>query len=443
MKKIVVVLVVLFAIAVVVAPKLVGDVAQDIYRQSIDNYPWDQTQITVEHRAYEESWFSSTAVTAFEIELGLPNMKTVTWVMTSHVQHGPVLFTDHGIKFGYAYIKTKNTFEGLPQEAQDFLDTHLGSDGIQMTSLIDFKQVSHDTFNIKSFTVAKDGVSATFGGLILNGTTPLDYSDMKGEFKFPVSEVVGEKGSLRIADATGSYHQHIYKKMMMLGDVGISFPLIEAKSVQGDLKLEGVSVDIHSEEKDGKLNLFESFKVKSIQAPIPLTAFQYDMEIKQVNIEAIQAWTDLFAQRQGQKVEALSDEQTRQLVNQMLQEGLALNQLLKVDGMGGSMLVDWDTKFKGFPDGKSIFDVEDKERLIEALDMHFLIEVDEKVVNATPFSNMIAPYIQQGFVSKQGDKLVVDISLRQGVTMVNGQEIPRETVLQLLAMPNLTNKPKP
>ncbi len=432
MKKVVLGFIVLFGVAVVVAPKLVGDVAQDIYRQSIDNYPWDKTQITVEHRAYEKSWFSSTAVTAFEIDLGLANMKTVTWVVTSHIQHGPVLFTDDGMKFGYAYMDTKNTFEGLPQEAQDFLDTHLGSDGIQMTSLIDFKQLSHDTFNIKNFTVIKDKVKATFGGLILRGTTPLDYSAMKGEIKFPASEVIGEKGRVYIADAAGSYHQHIYKKMMMLGDVSVSFPLVEATSTQGNVKLEGLSLDIHSGEKGGKLNLFESFKAKSIQAPVPLTAFQYDMEIKQVNMEAIEVWTDLFAQRQGQNTEALSEEQTRLLVDALLQEGLAFNQLLKVDGMGGSAMVDWDAKFIGFPNGKSIFDFQDKEPLLEALDMHLLVEVDEKVVNATPFSNMIAPYIKQGFVSKQGDKLVVDITLRQGVMMVNGKEIPRETVLQLL-----------
>ena len=62
---------------------------------------------------------------------------------------------------------------------------------------------------------------------------------------------------------------------------------------------------------------------------------------------------------------------------------------------------------------------------------------------ATPFSAMIAPYIQQGVVSKQGDKLVVDITLVQGITTVNGQETPRETVLQLFGMPDLANKNKP
>jgi len=432
MKKIVVVLVVFLVTAAVVAPKLVGNVAQDIYLQSIDNYPWDKTQVTVEHRAYEKSWFSSTAVTAFEMKLGLPDMKTITWVATSHVQHGPVLFTDEGMKFGYAYIETKNTFEGLPQEAQDFLDTYLGSDGIQMTSLVDFKQLSHDTFNVKGFTVVKDKVAATFGGLILRGTTTLDYSAMKGEVKFPASEIKAEKGRVYIADAEGSYHQHIYKKMMMLGDANVTFPLIEATSSQGNVKLEGLSADIYSGEKNGKLNLFESFKVKSIQAPIPLTAFQYDMEIQQVSIEAIEAWTDLVAQRQGQNTEALSEEQMRELVNTVLQEGLAFNQLLKVDGMGGSAMVDWDVKFVGFPDGKSVFDLQDKERLLESLDMHLRLEVDEIVVNATPFATMISPYLKQGFVSKEGEKLIVDVTLLQGITTINGQEVPRETVLQLL-----------
>jgi hypothetical protein len=111
--------------------------------------------------------------------------------------------------------------------------------------------------------------------------------------------------------------------------------------------------------------------------------------------------------------------------------------------MGGSAMVDWDAKFTGFPDGKSIFDFQDKEPLLEALDMHLLIEVDEKVVSGTPFLNMISPYIKQGFVSKQGDKLVVDITLRQGVVMVNGKEIPRETVLQLLGASGLTNRKQP
>ena len=434
MKKTAFAALIILAITLVVVPKLVGDVAQDIYLQGIDNYPWDKSKVTVEHRAYEKSWFSSTAVTAFEIELGLPDMKTVTWVMTSHVQHGPVLFTGDGVQFGYAYIETKNTFEGLSQEAQDFLDTHLGSDGIQMASLIDFNQLSHDTFNIKGFTVEKDKVKATFGGLALAGTTPLDYSAMNGNIRFPASQIIGEKGSVYIADASGSYHQHNYNNMMMLGDASISFPLLEVRSNQGNAKLEGLSVDIYSGEQDGKLNLFESFKIKAIQAPVPLTGLQYDLKIEQINIEAIQAWADVLSQTQGQETEALSDEKVRQLVDAVFQEGLAFNQLLKLDGMGGSAMVDWDAKFVGFADGKSFFDIQDRERLLEALDMHLRFEVDEIVVNATPFATMVSPYIKQGLVNKQGEKLIVDITLLQGIATVNGQEIPRETVLKLLSL---------
>jgi hypothetical protein len=101
-----------------------------------------------------------------------------------------------------------------------------------------------------------------------------------------------------------------------------------------------------------------------------------------------------------------------------------LKQKLTLDGLGGRLNVDWDSRFAGLPEGTHIDMMKDKTPLLNAVDLHVLVNIDEKVLMATPLAIMAAPYMDKGMIVKQGEKLVADIKLAAGVLSINGIVVP-------------------
>jgi uncharacterized protein YdgA (DUF945 family) len=126
----------------------------------------------------------------------------------------------------------------------------------------------------------------------------------------------------------------------------------------------------------------------------------------------------------------LTNPKLNQFAEALLQKDLTFNQHLTLDGMGGRMKIDWESRFTGLPEGVHFEGMADKTQLMKALDMHIVANIDEKVLMATPMAAMAAmaePYIQKGMIVKRGDKLVSDIKLAQGVLTVNGIPVPLPT----------------
>jgi len=281
--------------------------------------------------------------------------------------------------------------------------------------------------HVGSITFESDKASAVFGGLNIKGVSKLDYSLMKGKFDLPASHFAAGNIMVDIADASGSYDQHKYRSVMMLGKTDLNFPQIQIVAKQGAVTLEDFSIASNAEEQSGKLNLAANIGVRNIIAPVPVTAIQYDFELKQVDSRAIELWGEIANDMRAQPADpatALNNPKLRQFLELLLQKDLEMNQLFTLDGMGGRLKIDWNTRFTGLPDGVRIDDKTDKTQLIKAVDMHVSVNIDEKALMATQLASMVAPYVQKGMLVKQGEKLVADIRLVKGVLTVNGIVVP-------------------
>ena len=427
MKKIVIGIVLVIVVGVLAVPKLIGNNAHEAYLKSFDAYPTGTSGVSFEHRSYKQSWFSSDAVTVMKFPLGLPEVKEVSVVLTAHIAHGPVLSTDKGIALGLAYIKANITLAGLPDAAQKLVDQYLPVGTITTASLIDFKQRSHDVMHIGSVSFKDDKTSVVFGGLNLSGVSTLDYAEMKGAFTLPASHITAGGMQMDIADAAGSYDMHMYRDLMMLGKSDLNFPQFKFVSPVGAVTLEDFKIVSNAEEQTEKLNMTASIGVRKITAPVPVTAFQYDFELNQVDVKALELWGEISKDLKVQSADpaaALNNPKLNQFLALLLQKDLVLQQKLSVDGMGGKFNIDWDSRFVGLPDGAQVDMLTDKTQLAKAVEVHVLVNIDEKVLMATPLAGMATPYMQNGMIVKQGEKLVADIKLSAGVLTVNGNPIP-------------------
>lgn len=431
MKKIAFVVVLLILVGASAAPKLIGDQAHEQYLKLFTEYPVGASGVIFEHKSYVQSWLSSEAVTVVKIPLGTPEVKYLNVVLTSHIGHGPIVSTDKGMAVGLAYVRSDITFVDLPEAMQKLVNQYLPAGTLTTASLIDFKQGSKDEIHVGSINFGNDKASAVFGGLNVTGVSKLDYSMMQGKIELPASHFGNDNVVLDIANASGSYDQHKQPEMkLMLGKVELNFPQIKVVAKQGSVTLEDFKIASNSEAQSGKLNLAASFGVGKINAPIPVSSFQYDMEINQIDAKAIELWAEISREMRAQPAEPkmlMANPKLNQFAELLLQKDLAFNQHLTLDGMGGRMKIDWETRFSGLPEGVHLDALADKTQLMKAVDMHIVANIDEKVLMATPMAPMVEPYIQKGMIVKQGDKLVSDIRLTLGVLTVNGIPFPLPT----------------
>jgi uncharacterized protein YdgA (DUF945 family) len=431
MKKLVFVIVLLLLAVASAAPRLIGNLAHEQYLKLFDSYPVGVSGVTFEHKSYVQSWFSSEAVTVVKIPLGTPDAKDINMVLTSHIGHGPVVSTDKGMAVGAAYVKSDITFVDLPEAIQKLVNQYLPAGTFTTASLIDFKQGSKDEVHVGSINFGDDKPNAVFGGLNVTGVSKLDYSMMRGKIELPASHFSDDILAVDIADASGSYDQHKQPEMMlMLGKADLNFPQIKVVAKQGSVTLEDFKIASNSEEQSGKLNMAASIGIGKITAPIPVSAFQYDLEMKQVDVRAVDLWGEITREMRAKPVDPallMTNPKLNRFMELLLQKDLALNQHLTLDGMGGRLKIDWETRFAGLPEGVHLETMADKTQLIKAVDMHIVANIDEKVLMATPMAAMAEPYIQKGMIVKQGDKLVADVKLALGVLTVNGITVPLPT----------------
>jgi uncharacterized protein YdgA (DUF945 family) len=427
MKKIALGVVLLILAGVLVAPKLIGDKAHQEYLKSFAEYPTGTSGVSFESKSYEQSWFTSRAITVMKIPLGSPEIKEVSVVLTSHIVHGPVVFTDNGPALGLAYVKSNITLAELPAAVQKLADQYLPAGTVTTASLIDFNQISHDVMHVGSISFKDEKSNAVFGGLNITGVSKQDYSSVKGEFKLPASHLVADNIEVNIADASGSYDLQKHRDLMMLGKTDLNFPQIKFVVMHNAVTLEDFRMASNAAEQSGKLNMAASVGVRKITAPVPVTAFQYDIEVNQIDDKAIELWGEITKDMQARATDpgmALNNPKLNQFLELLLQKGLELKQKFTLDGMGGRLNIDWDARFAGLPEGVHIDAMTDKTQLLNAVDMHVLVNVDEKALMATPLAVMAVPYMQKGMLVKQGEKLVADIKLSAGVLTVNGNPVP-------------------
>ncbi len=418
-------------------PKFIGDRAYDVYKQSIDNSPMDKGRVTIEHREYSPSWFSSDVVTVISFESFDASGEVMEWVLASHIQHGPLVLTDDGIRFGLAYVDTKSSLQGFDQETQDMVDRILNEITIKMTSLIDFDEKMYDEFKVGRYTYDKDGVTATFGGFDIVGTALLDYSSMEGTTTLHESSLKTPDFTFKIATSPGSYDLRKYLDAMLLGNAKGVIPAMDIVARQVPVSLENIVFSADEREESENLYFKQQFAIRKITAPLPVEALQYDAELNQLSLAALQGWVDFsqnFQPADAGELSAGDEKRLRELAALALQEGLEFNQYFKLDGMGGALIIDWDSRYVGLPDGEQLWDLkaEEKEKMLQAVDMHILVTIDSAIVNATPFAAMVGPYMEQGFVVEEAGKLKADIRLQQGALSVNGHPLPVAALLPLL-----------
>jgi len=427
MKKIIGVLALVVVLGLI-APKFVGDKAHQAFQQSMEKQIIAQSSLVIQKNSYKQSWFASESDVKLQLALGDEDLDAIRWHINSHIQHGPLMWTNAGLKWGTAYVDSTLNVTGLPEALQQFADEKLGRDAITATSLIDFQQVLHDTLSLKPFHIEAEKVTANIGGIQLNSTDAIDLSSMQGQAKILASNLYSAELSLTMTDALVNYDYKLWQDDIMLGTSSFTLPQFKAATAQGNFVFNDVTINTEQHgNQQGKLELSESIDVKVIEAPLPVTALRYDIAVHQLDPQVLTQFDAVQKSMQGSvanNTPPLQNEALRKFLTTLFQNDLSVNQKLVIAALGGSLNIQADASYVGLADGQQLVDVLGTETLLQALDIHIVANVDKSVVEKLPFGGMVGVLVGQGIVNISGDKVTTDIKLAKGALTVNDKVMP-------------------
>jgi uncharacterized protein YdgA (DUF945 family) len=225
---------------------------------------------------YNRGWFTSTATFDWVLHVPAQTVQNNGQAQTIPAQnykmpmpvtiyHGPIIFSNKGIKFGAGYAHTTLT---IPMQYMQQFNELFSSQSTKPTMLIDFLVSylgnSSMDMSVPAFKLfAKDGKSV-FAWQGLSTTTNLSSNLDKVGGNITLDGLSFQKNPIdaKMATVTSEYNLHKTEKGLFLGSASLSFPSFVVME-SGKKLFELGQFDIHSD-SDIKEGLFNSHVKTSV-----------------------------------------------------------------------------------------------------------------------------------------------------------------------------------
>ncbi|WP_426415032.1 DUF945 family protein [Aestuariirhabdus sp. LZHN29] len=434
MKKFSLLLALILVTGAAAMPYFVGTEAEQIYKREVARLNQQAAQSGLENvqHEYQRGLYSSHSRLQFEVRSEQSELDRIVVVIESDISHGPLLSTDSGLATGLYASRDSLFLEDVPQELADFLQETLGDQIATASTLVTFDQQLRSLAQIAAFSYRNQGVQFDFGGAELNLASNLQTDTSSGTLTLLPLSIKDDEGSVELSQGVGEFNVEMVNPSLAVGDFSILFDTLQINTPQLNATLNALSMRTSQRLIDEKLSIEESISIGSIQAPVPLTAASYDLELSQLDPAAVDMWTQLANQFDQQLSEnpELIEQEVRTLTSRIFQPGLTLNQGLRLDAFGGTVATNLDIRYIGLAGSQHPMDVQDPLLLLDALEADLLMSADEQAVNASPLAGMVDLYLDQGLLTREGDQLQLKGQLRGGQMTLNGQPFPLREMLQ-------------
>ncbi len=390
------------------------------------------TRLRLQGATLEHSLFGGRAT----IELSLPSAEagsTALLVLESDLQYGPLLKTPQGFTVGMASGQSRLSARGLSDDTAQQLEALISPYLMTAQHRLNFSQQLLIDINIPPIEFAEHGQQLSFSGIQAQLIGHIDTRQAEGNLTIGSFQFNNPKGSIHTAAAQGRLAYANINDPLAPARFDINFPEINLLQSNGGITFKGLGIRIEQQLDNGLLNISETLQVAQIIAPLPVTAASATFEIKQINPLGVTLWTDMLGQTDTHDpatgLPEITEQQFRQLVSALLQPGLQFNQRYDIDALDGNLLADLDIEYVGLPNDLHPLDVSHPRQLIQAISAKLRLEADQQVAMALPIAPALPQYIEQGLVTQELQKLIVNAKLSNGELTVNGQPIPLDALL--------------
>lgn len=421
----------LIALSLGFAPKIVG---LGIEQATVDNLlelipPETQSQFEIRRNAFTEGWFSSSA----EVEMIYTPIGTdaIALSLAFDITHGPLLRTAEGFRIGLAYTTI------TPSIRNDLFDLAIRDLSVPLPEvaidlLARFDQSLLITMDIGSIDYSGAEGEINFGGVEARIAVNADQSAL-------VTLQMGELSAVEIAANSNmvvagmSLESTTAQMNDILADSSATLRVPAISSTAPlPFAVSDISIDYglqRSTAGSQSSDIYQALRIARFEGEFPLRSFYWLTEINQLNDELVRDYYRLLSELQNDMnadPDAVSEELTtlwQEMGLLTLQNPLELNNLIEMNAYEGDHSADLRIRWAGLDTLSSMADL-DMNEAIAALDMTLLVSLDLEAILRSPLSGLIDPYVQQGYLTVNNGRVMIEGSLQDGILTLNGDELP-------------------
>ena len=211
--------------------------------------------------------------------------------------------------------------------------------------------------------------------------------------------------------------------------------VVQRRLAAGVGRLEGVEAQSRvrpGTDAQRQIDVYQRFNINNINSDTPIRSLSWTNEINELQTAMVSAYFDLIATFQQQMAAGTgaipSEEDSLELALLMAQNGLVFKNQVAANIYEGDNLADIKVRWAGLPQLQSMEEIEMSE-VIAALEVEINVSLDMEAINRSPAAGMVDPYIQQGYISIDNGRLLLDISLANSELTINGEVTPLDQFL--------------
>ena len=429
--KISLVVAVLIVLALGLMPKVIG---AGIERATIDNLlalipPEAESQFEIRRNEFSDGWFSSS--TTIEFIYTPIGTDAIALTMDFDIDHGPLLQTEDGLSIGLAYAVIQ------PSIRNDLFDIAIAEisfplPDITLNLLARFDQSMWVNLNVSALNVSDAAGQLGFDGLNANVDVA---SDQSAYLSIQMGELSAtenaDNSNVLIAGMTLTSSTAQMNDMLAESRATLAIPSVSS-TLPLPFSLSDIGIDYGLQASPTQENfseIYQTIRIADIESEIPVSSLTWLSEVKQVNNELLRDYYRLLSELQNEidsDADAVSAEFTelgQELYLLVLQNPLELNNRLEANSYDGDHTADLRVLWAGLNTLSSAAEL-DNEEAITALNMTLEISLDLEAIMRSPAAGLVDPYVQQGYLTVENGRVMIQASLQKSVLRVNGDELP-------------------
>jgi len=431
MKKLLSILIVIVLAAV--SPYIVGSKAETHIKKILE-LSKQNPSYSIEIVEYNKGWFSTTA--SFDLTIAMPidpkSKKIPKIRIIEEMKHGPLLWNTEGIGFGL--IDSSSTIQ-LPTEWQAELDSNTEG-SVQINSRTAFNGSTKTYFSMQAISIKDDMATVNIHPAMITVLYTMD-GQIKGQIDWDGMEV-SEQGNaiITMGALNANFVQHLVAGEMFAADAMFSGTFdssIEQIAITQQVNQQTVDLnnitmtstsDVHEDMMDADM-VFNIAKISAMGQQ--LNDFNFDMSMKNFDIQALQDLNRMMVQSQAQlqqNPEAFQEQFINSLIQEVLPKLINKGPLITINNFGVTTSEGTIVSEMNLAVNSSLYEVANPGSLFLALEIDSNGSAPEAFLVKQGLAQMIEPMVQQKMLTREAENLNFQFTMRNGQPLINGMPMP-------------------
>ena len=425
MKKNIIIFLVLAAL-VVLTPKFLSTQIETRYNHlltEINTHPALSVQ-NIEHQA---GWFNSNL--KYELVFTpVVDGEYMSLEVNEQILHGPVV-VDDGLHFALAKAKSRFRVNGLEMTSEDMASMN---EHLKVTSLISYSGDMKSQFEMKAFDINEEGSQVSFAPAV--GTFLLSAGDdaISGDLSWEGMSVQFDTGVVKVAGLSGDFDLNLISGSLFDGTgitVGTANMNLKSFEVQDGamppMVMENMKTTFTSGIQDKLMNMQMDYVIERFDIMgEPLTDTRMNILIDNLDQEGLAEINSLLMDMQTAVNEGREPEDETEALVKAFPELLKTDPVFRIDPLETTLIdgkVEADLTATA---NAAKINLNNPESIMQALLLQGNFSLPMMTLQRTGMKPFIDVYVQQGFMTINGDQVEGRFKWSEGALYLNDKPLP-------------------